>query len=240
MRGAPLRGVLFDLDGTLVDSNDAHARAWVEAFAEHGYAAPLARVRKLIGKGGDKVVAELAGLAPDSAPAQAIQQRRQEIFLARYAPCLQPCRGARPLLERVRAEGLKIVIASSAKAEELHVLLERAGVLDLIEEHATSDDAERSKPDPDIILAALRQANLAAVEALMIGDTPYDLEAAMRSCVPFIGVRCGGWDDAALGQAIAIYDDPMDILDHYETSPLAGRVPRGAASALTGTHGGIA
>lgn len=218
--GARVTGVLLDVDGTLLDSNDAHARSWVEALAEHGRVVEFARVRPLIGKGGDKVLPELTGLAADSPEGTHISTRRREIFLHRHLPQLAPCRGARALLERLQAEGLQLIVATSAQQDELGPLLEQAGVADLVHGTTSSDDAEHSKPDPDIVAAALQRAGLAAADAVMIGDTPYDLAAAARAGVRLIALRCGGWCDEHLAGAAAIYDDPADLLAHYEASPL--------------------
>jgi phosphoglycolate phosphatase-like HAD superfamily hydrolase len=119
------------------------------------------------------------------------------------------------------AEGLTLVIATSAGSDEMRALLERAGVADLIEDATSSRDVESSKPDPDVVGAALRKGRLRADEVVMIGDTPYDIEAATRLDVPTVALRCGGWwDDYALSGAVAIYDDPADLLAHYHESPL--------------------
>jgi phosphoglycolate phosphatase-like HAD superfamily hydrolase len=219
--GAALRTVLLDIDGTLIDSNDGHARAWVDALRAHGYVVPFERVRPLIGMGGDKVTPVLTGLDPDSGEAERISETRSELFLERELPALQPTRGARPLLEHMLGLGLELVVATSAKEDEVRALLERAGVSDLIQLASSADDAERSKPDPDIVQAALRLSRSQVAHSLMIGDTPYDLEAAARARVPAIALRCGGWwDDDALAKATAIYDDPADLLAHLDQSPI--------------------
>jgi HAD superfamily hydrolase (TIGR01509 family) len=216
-----ITAVLLDIDGTLLDSNDAHARAWVEALRRHGRAVPYETVRPMIGKGGDKVVQELLGLQPDDAAAKRIADDRKAIFRDDLLPGLVPTRGARALLTRLHAEGLRLVVATSSSGSELQALLRRAGVEDLIETAATASDAESSKPDPDIIEAALKKGGLEAGEAVMVGDTPYDIEAASAAGVGTIALRCGGgWDDAALAGALAIYDDPADLLARLETSPL--------------------
>jgi HAD superfamily hydrolase (TIGR01509 family) len=221
--GASLRTVLLDIDGTLIDSNDAHARAWVEALAIHGYEIPFEKIRPLIGKGGDKVTPEITGLDPDSGESKRISETRAEIFL-RELPSLQPTPGARELLEHLSSRGLELVVATSAKEAEVQALLEQAGVADLIKAASSADDAERSKPDPDIVQAALRTVGRLASHSIMIGDTPYDVEAATRARVPILAMRCGGgWDDDALGGALALYDDPADLLARLDESPLAER-----------------
>ena len=225
--GAALRTVLLDVDGTLIDSNDGHARAWVGALRAHGYVVPFEQVRPLIGMGGDKLTPRLTGLDPESGEAERISETRSELFLEQELPALQPTRGARSLLEHMLGLGLELVVATSAKQDEVRALLEQSGVSDLIQLASSADDAERSKPDPDIVQAALRLSGSQVAHSVMIGDTPYDVEAAARARVPAIALRCGGWwDDAALERATAIYDDPADLLTHFEESPLGRAVAR--------------
>ena len=220
--GSALRTVLLDVDGTLIDSNDGHARAWVGALRAHGYVVPFEQVRPLIGMGGDKLMPALTGLDPKSAEAERIGETRSELFLDEELRSLQPTRGARSLLEHLLGVGFELVVATSAKDDEVRALLEQAGVSDLIQLASSADDAERSKPDPDIVQAALRLSGSQAAHSAMLGDTPYDVEAAARARVPAIALRCGGWwDDAALARATALYDDPADLLAHFEDSPLA-------------------
>ena len=221
-RPAP-RAVLLDIDGTLIDSNDAHARSWVETFAEFGYDVSFETVRPLIGKGGDKLLAETVGVEEDSDEGKRMSKRRRERFLADYLPTLRPFPKARTLVERMRADGLTVVVATSANEDEMTPLLERAGVADLVEAATSSSDAERSKPDPDIVKAALDRGGHPARATIMLGDTPYDIEAAGRAGVAVIAFRCGGWwKDEDLAGALAIYDGPADLLAHLDRSPLAG------------------
>lgn len=214
------RGVLLDVDGTLVESNDAHARSWVEALEGVGVSLPVEQVRRLIGKGGDKLVWELAGIDADSPQGQAIRRRRLEIFRTFYVPMLAPTPGARELVLALRYRGFTLVVATSASREELEMLLIAAGVRDLLDEWVTESDVDRSKPDPDVLHAAIERTRLPPAEVVFIGDTPYDVEAGQRAGVDVIALRCGGWDDDALRGAIAIYDDPADLLAHLDESPL--------------------
>ena len=216
-----IRGVILDVDGTLVDSNDAHANAWVDALTEHGVNVEYEKVRSLIGMGGDKLLPEVSGIEEEAPEGERIGKRRGEIFKERYLPKLKAFPSTRELLQRMRDEGLKLVVASSAKEDELNPLLKVAGAGDLVEEKTSSDDAENSKPDPDIVKAALKSSGLAADEVLMLGDTPYDIESASRAGVRVVAVRCGGWKDEDLSGAVAIYDGPADLLAHYDTSPLS-------------------
>ena len=229
--GEALRIVLLDIDGTLILSNDAHARAWVSALAEHGYIVAFDEVRPLIGMGGDKLLPARTGLDAESDQAKSIGEACTRLF-ADELPALQPAPGARALLERLLAAGLELVVATSAREEEVRAILTQAGVADLIQLAASADDADRSKPDPDIVQAALRKAHRFAAHSVMLGDTPYDIEAAANARVPAIAVRCGGWwTDTSFAGAIAIYDDPADLARNFEGSPLNVRARSSASHA---------
>lgn len=215
-----LKAVLLDIDGTLIDSNDAHARAWVDVGKEFGHDVDFDHVRWLIGMGGDKVLPAVTGLQEESPEGEQILTRRGEIFRERYLPQLKAFEGARALLEQMAGDGLKLVVATSASEEDLQGLLEQAGIRDLIDRAANSDDAEESKPAPDIVHAALRRGRVTPGEAVMIGDTPYDIGAAQQAGVPIIGFLCGGWEAEELRGAIALYDGPADLLARYSSSVL--------------------
>lgn len=214
------KAVILDIDGTLLRSNDAHAQAFADAAEELGHDADFERIRRLIGKGADKMIPEAFGFRSDSAEGEQLSDRKGEIFRQRFLPTLEPTRGARALLHRLRDDGLKLVVATSAKAEDLDGLLEQAGVADLIQDATSSGEVEHSKPDPDVVEAALEDAGYPAEQVVMIGDTPYDVEAASRAGVRIIAVRSGGWNDPDLKGAVAVYDDPADILEHFDASVL--------------------
>ena len=221
----PFKAVLFDIDGTLVDSNDAHAHAWVRAFTETGVRVAFETVRCAIGMGGDKLMPAVAGFQEKSPLGQQVSKRRQEIFKTEYLPHLQPFQDAGALVRRCESLGLNAVAASSAKRDELEALLTIADASSLLGDATSANDAEESKPDPDIVHAALQKAGVAASDAVMIGDTPYDVEAAARAGVSVIAFRCGGWNDASLRGAIAIYDGPWDLLARLDSSPLNLQLP---------------
>jgi HAD superfamily hydrolase (TIGR01509 family) len=221
---ATIQGVIFDIDGTLVDSNDAHAESWVETFREFGRDVPFTKVRSLIGMGGDKLLPECVGLADDSPEGKAMSKHRTDLFKREYLPNLDPFPGTRDLLERLKADGYRLAIATSAKSDELTGLLRAAGALGIFDESTTKSDVENSKPDPDAIHSALGKLGLAPHEVVMVGDTPYDVEAANKAGVRAVALRCGGWKDADLAAAAAVYDDPADLLKHLEHSPI-GREP---------------
>ena len=219
-----LKGVLFDVDGTLLDSNDAHALSWVEAFEEAGYDVPFDVVRPLIGMGADKLLPKTIAVSNDSDEGKELVERHSDIFQERHLPRLGPFKGARDLVRRIRSDDLKPLVATSARDEQLTQLLKAAHVEDLMEERATASDAKRSKPDPDIVKAAIEESGISPKHLVMIGDTPYDIEAAAKAGVRTIAFRCGGWSDDKLKGAAEIYDGPSDLLAHYEASAIGREI----------------
>jgi HAD superfamily hydrolase (TIGR01509 family) len=218
----PFKTILFDVDGTLIDSNAAHAETWQQALGEHDIEVEIARVRALVGMGTDNLLPAVAQISEDSDLGRAIAQRKKELFEL-LVPNLRPTKGARALVQYLRDEDRDIVIATSAGERELSALLTQAGVNDLIPIRASADDAAESKPAPDIVQAALRRAGVAAEQSVLIGDTPYDLEAATRASVKGIALRCGGyWSDPDFHGAIAILDDPAALLDHLRLIAIGG------------------
>ena len=216
-RDRTLQAVILDVDGTLVDSNDAHAAAWVEAFAEAGVTVDAERVRRAIGMGGDKLMPHVSGISDESPEGRRIAERREEIFTTRYLPTIRPFPRVRELVQRFVDDGLTVVVASSATKTELAALLERAGVSDLITDETSADDAERSKPDPDIVRAALHRSGAPAGAAVMVGDTPYDVEAALRTGVRIVGLECGGWLRRDLAGSAQVFASPADVLERIRS-----------------------
>ena len=209
--------ILLDVDGTLIDSNAAHADTWAQALTESGLPCTAAQVRPFIGMGGDKLLPALAGVEEDSLLGLTVIERKKALFAERV-PQLQPTPGARALVAYLRQVKKDVVVATSADDKEMLALLERAGVADLIARRTSKDDAAESKPDPDIIRAALKRAGSRASRTWMIGDTPYDIEAAGRAGVGTIALRCGGhWSDVELRSAIAIFNDPETLLRQWNT-----------------------
>lgn len=223
MPACPRLGVILDVDGTLVDSNDAHAEAWSAALKKNGYDIPPSAVRPLIGMGGDKILPLLIGVEADSISGQLVSDERQAVFLRNHLPLLHPTHGARHLVQLLLERSHPLAIASSASSQEIMGLLRVAGVADLVPESAivTKDETGRSKPDPDAIAVALERLGCPAEAVVMIGDTPYDIEAAARIGIRTIALRCGDFSAQDLANALALYDDPQNLVDQYELSPLA-------------------
>jgi HAD superfamily hydrolase (TIGR01509 family) len=221
MNQIALKAVLFDVDGTLIDSNDAHTQAWVHTLQRHNRSVSYEQMRSLIGKGSDKVFVEVLGIESNSALAKQITKDRTQLLLSSFIPNLKPTPGARLLVQRMRSEGLRLVITSSS-GEELPALLAQADLQDLLDTAVSSDEVKESKPDGDIIEVALRKAGVQPAEAVMVGDTPYDIAAAKAAGVKCIALRCGGyWDDVAFSEAAAIFDNPATLLRDWANSPLA-------------------
>jgi HAD superfamily hydrolase (TIGR01509 family) len=190
----------------------------VQAFAEHGITVAYEPVRRAIGMGGDKLMPRVSGVEEDSDRGQAIAERRASIFKTQFLPTLRAFPRTRELVARLKDDGYTLAIASSAKEDELHPLLEIAGVADLIPTRTSSDDADRSKPDPEIVAAALKRTGCRPEAAIMIGDTPYDVEASLRAGIRVVAFECGGWRREDLAGAVAIYRDAADLLTQYEQS----------------------
>ena len=210
-----LKGVLLDIDGTLVKSNDAHASAWQEALKKFGHRIPFERIRLLIGMGGDFLLPTLLPQL-DEAQKKEISRYRKTVFLYKYAPILKPTPSSRELVVALKKRNFKLIAATSASKEELAALLKAGKVDDLIKNSVTKTDVSHSKPASDIVSASLLKLHLFPEEAIMIGDTPYDISAAKKCGVRTIALRCGGFGDNTLKDAFAIYDDPFDLLKHFD------------------------
>ncbi len=216
---------LFDVDGTLIDSNAAHADSWTQALREAGVATSASEIRPLIGMGGDKLLPRIAHVDDTSARGQSIAKRKQAIF-ADMLPHLRATPGARALAAFLARQGVALVIATSAGDDEMSALLKQAGVDDLFTLRTSKDDGKESKPDPDIVHAALARAQARPESTVLIGDTPYDIEAAERAGIAAIALRSGGhWRDHELSRAILIFDDPADLLRYWRVDSATAHSP---------------
>lgn len=217
-----LRAVLFDIDGTLVDTNDLHVRAWQEAFAGIGAAFSSEVVHAQIGKGEDMLVPALLPQL-DAAAREEVGQAHGRIFKAKYLLQARPFEGARDLLAHAHGLGQQVVLASSASKEELEHYLDLLDARELVAAATSSDDVAHTKPAPDIFAAALaRLPGVAPAQALVVGDTPYDIEAARKCGMAAVALRSGKFPEEALRAAgpVAIYDDAAALLAGYADSPL--------------------
>jgi HAD superfamily hydrolase (TIGR01549 family) len=218
------KAVIFDVDGTLIDSVDLHARAWQEALAHFGKQFDFERVRSQIGKGGDQLMPVFLSQQELEEFGEELEEYRGQLFKREYLPQVKGFPAVRELFERIKREGLQLALASSAKEDELKSYKKIADIEDLVEEETSSDDAEKSKPHPDIFEAALaRLGDMSPSEAIVVGDTPYDAEAAGKAGLQTIGFLSGGFPEKDLRAAgcAQIYRDPADLLANFDTSPLA-------------------
>lgn len=217
-----IKAVLFDIDGTLIDSNELHVTAWHQVFAEAGHPMEPSAIRAQIGKGGDNLVPAL--LPHVSASEQkALADEHGRLFKQVFLGQAQPFPDARRLIERVRGDGRQVVLASSASKDELRYYVELLDIDEMVDATTSIDDVSTSKPAPDIFASALKKAGVGAHEALAVGDTPYDVLSAGKAGMNTIAVLSGGFSHADLERAgaMAIYSDVADLLVHYARSPLA-------------------
>ena len=219
-----IKAVIFDVDGTLVDSNDLHVEAWREAFRCYGKEVSYGDVHAQMGKGGDQLMPVFCSEEELDRFGEELERRRVDLFTSDYLPRVRPFPLVRELFERIKADGLRIALASSAKDQELEQHKKSLRVEDLLEADASADDAERSKPHPDIFQAALAGLKgVAPEEAVVVGDTPYDAQAAAKAGMRTIGLLGGGFTEQALREAgaVAVYRDVSDLLERYDESLLS-------------------
>jgi HAD superfamily hydrolase (TIGR01549 family) len=214
---------IFDLDGTLLDSVDLHALAWQEALRKFGRDVSFEQVRSQIGKGGDKLIPVFLSADEQREHGKEMEEWRGNRFKTKYLPLVRPFSAVPDLLRRVRDAGLQVAVASSAKKDELEKYLDIARITDLVDVTTSSDDAEESKPAPDIFEIVLRKLKIEGADAVAIGDTPYDAEAAVKAKIATIGVLCGGFTESSLrqGGCIEIYPGPATLFARFADSPLA-------------------
>lgn len=217
----PAPAAILDIDGTLVDTNYQHALAWNEAFVQHGFVLPIWRIHRLIGMGGDQLVAELIGEDGDAEHGDDIRAAEGALYLGSIAS-VHPFDEARQLIEDLSAGDRRCVLASSAKAKEVDHYLDLLDARDLVEDWTTSDDVEHTKPEPDLVRAALDK--LGTDDAVMVGDTPWDIEAARRAGVETVAVMTGGFSRAELEEAGAavVFASIQELRADLQNTPLAG------------------
>jgi HAD superfamily hydrolase (TIGR01509 family) len=220
----PIKAVLFDIDGTLVDSNDQHVLAWEEVFAGEGAHFDRQVIHDQIGKGADNLVPTLLP-GTDEDTHERLGDAHGEVFKARFLQGIKPFPGARDLIARVYAAGQQVVLASSAAKSELEHYTDLLDVSNLVSAATSADDVENTKPAPDIFSTALKKiAPLGPKDVVVVGDTPYDIDAAGKCGIATVALRSGKFSDESLREAgaICIYDDVAALLADYENSPLAG------------------
>ena len=217
------KAAIFDMDGTLIDSVDLHAIAWHEAMLKFGHDVSFERVRSQIGKGGDKLIPVFLSMDEQRDHGKDLEEWRGKRFKAEYLPLVRPFSAVPYLLRRMRETGLRIAIASSAKRDDLDEYLDIAQIIDLVDLTTSSDDAEESKPAPDIFEVVLQKLGIEGADAVAIGDTPYDASAAGKANIATIGVLCGGFTENSLRKAgcIEIHAGPAALFARFSDTALA-------------------
>ena len=217
-----IKALLCDIDGTLVQSNWLHAEAWKSAFAEMGIEITVEDARRQIGKGGDELIPVFVPWWKREQVEEPLKELRKFIFKTEFMQQVKPIPRVREFLKRLQEEGIRLSLASSASREDLGMYKKIAEMEDLIEEESSADDADRSKPHPDIFQATLKKLKLKPTEVLALGDTPYDAEAAGKAGIWTIGVTTGGWskEDLLAAGCVAVYKDVGELLDQFDSSLL--------------------
>ena len=220
----PAKAVLFDVDGTLVDTNYLHTVAWWEAFAWAGHNVPMAPIHRAIGMGSDRLLDALLPTGRDPDADEAIRTAHAALYSV-YWPRLRPLPGAADLLRACHDAGLRVVLASSADPRELDVLREALDADDAIDAATSAGDVDASKPAPDLVQVALRQAKASPAETVFVGDSVWDTRACQQARVPCVGVLTGGTSREELmdAGAAAVYGDPAELLAKFPGSLHAAR-----------------
>jgi HAD superfamily hydrolase (TIGR01509 family) len=212
---------ILDIDGTLVDTNYHHAIAWYRAFREHGIVLPIWRIHRHIGMGGDQVVAALTDDRTEQERGDDIRSSEKTLYL-QLIDEVKPMEGSRELIEELKRRGHSVVLASSAKADEVDHYLDLLDARDLADDWTTSADVESTKPEPDLVSAALEAVGGSADDAVMVGDTPWDVEAARRVDVPTVAVLTGGFSVAELEDAGAarVFESVRELCERLDQTRL--------------------
>ncbi|WP_207478372.1 HAD family hydrolase [Arenibaculum pallidiluteum] len=218
-----IEAVIFDVDGTLVDTVDFHALAWQRSFAAFGYEFGFSEVRAQIGKGGDQLIPSLLPDAEAARNGAKIDAYRKDLFAQEYMPRVRGFAHVRDLFTALAGQGRRLALASSAKGDELDHYVRAAGIEGLFECAVSSDDAEKSKPHPDIFRSALIRLGLAPDRAVVVGDTPYDAQAAHGAGIPCVGMLSGGFTEAELKASgcVEIWPDPEALWRNLGASLLS-------------------
>jgi len=215
----PVEAALLDVDGTLVDTNYQHAVAWYRAFRRHGIVLPIWRIHRAVGMGGDQLVPALVGEQADAERGDEIREARDSLYQELIGE-VEPLHGSRELISDLKVRGANVVLASSSPKDELDHYLELLDARDLADAWTTKDDVESTKPEPDLVRAALDKAG--TENAVMVGDTRWDIEAAARAGVETICVLTGGWSEQELREAgaVAVFESVDELREQLDDTPL--------------------
>ena len=212
---------ILDIDGTLVDTNYHHAIAWFRAFRQHGIVLPIWRIHRHIGMGGDQLIGALTDERFEEREGDSVRAAEKVLYMELIGE-VEPMQGARQLLEEIKRRGHTVVLASSAKADEVEHYVELLDARAIADAWTTSADVEQTKPQPDLVNSALQKAQADAKDAVMVGDTPWDVQAAKSAKVPTIAVRTGGFgqDELEEAGAAAVFESVAELLERLDDTKL--------------------
>jgi HAD superfamily hydrolase (TIGR01509 family) len=218
-----VKAVIFDIDGTLVDSNDLHVEAWQEAFRHFGKEFDYKELRRQVGKGGDQYLPAFLSDLEVRQRGEEINSYRSALFRKSYLDRVRPFPKVRALFERIKQDGKRIALASSGNENDGAHFVKLTQIGGLFDAQTSKNDVAQSKPSPDVFLRALNLLHVQPEDAVAVGDTPYDVDAAKKIGLSVVGLTCGGFgeDELRAEGAVAVYRDPADLLEHYTRSPLA-------------------
>ena len=219
-----LQAILLDIDGTLIDSNDKHTDCWVEAFAHFGKSVEWKFIREQIGKGGDLLVPDTLNAREMRTFGEKLKKFRGELWKEKYMRTVEPFPGAVDAIRELHARDIKLAFASSSNPDEVEYYVDLLGVGDLLEGTTSKEDAEFSKPSPEIFRAALERVKSDPARTLAVGDTPYDILAAHRTPVPIAAVLCGGFPRESLAKAEFLFDNVPAIVKELSSIKEPNRI----------------
>jgi phosphoglycolate phosphatase-like HAD superfamily hydrolase len=216
------KAAILDIDGTLVDTNYHHVYTWSQALRQHGFVVPLWRIHRTVGQGGDQLVKSLIGEQADGEVGDDVRAAEGVLFF-QIIFGVQPFDGATELIDVLKERGRTVVLASSAKSTELEHYLDLLDARERVDAWTMKEDVKETKPAPDLVGAALEKAGVEAADAVMVGDTPWDVKAAEPLGVPVVAVLTGGFSEQELREAgaVAVFESIPELLERIEETPLA-------------------
>jgi HAD superfamily hydrolase (TIGR01509 family) len=215
-----VEAALLDVDGTLIDANYQHALAWYRAFRQHEIVLPLWRIHRAVGMGGDQLVPALVGEHVDEQKGDQIRETRDRIYKGDFIDDVAALAGAHDLIVALKERGVRVVLASSSPEDEIDRYLDLLEARDVVDAWTTKDDVDATKPAPDLVLAALEKAETR--DAVMVGDTPWDVESAGKAGIETVCVITGGWSKQELREAgaVAVFESAEELRERLDETPL--------------------
>jgi phosphoglycolate phosphatase-like HAD superfamily hydrolase len=220
VRERPRRAVILGLEGALVDSREASTLAWLVALHDGGHDVSIDLLRHLCGVAAGELLRIVAGVSADSTDGRMMMRQQERIFRTWYLPRILPFIGARRLLQRMKADGLRVIALAAGSADTAPDLVRASGVADLLDDVVSADGEPRDEALSEIVGSVISQCSCTREGIVLIGDSPYDIATGERAGIDVVALRCGGWTDATLEGAVAVYEDHVHLLTQFQSSPL--------------------